>query len=548
MVKVDQKILYKADARKALQEGVNKLTNVVQSTLGPSGKCVILDLESGNPVSTKDGVTVAKAVNLPDPLENTGAQMVKQASIKTAEEAGDGTTTATVLARSMYEAGLKTIEAGSELNGVSLKKGIEEGVEFIVDFLEKKVSKDVSGVEQLKQVATISANGDVEIGELVSSALDQVGREGAVTIEESKSGETYLDMVEGVQFDRGFKSPYMVTDNATMTAVLEDVLILIVDKKLTTVKELIPILESVAASTKSLLIIAEDISGELLSTLVLNKVRGGLKVCAVKAPEFGDRRKEALEDIAILTGGTVVSPEKGMKVDKFDPEWFGTADKVTVTKDKTTIIGAHGTEDAIKVRVDEIKSLIDKTDSSYDKEQYQTRLARFAGGVAVMFVGGHTEAEMKERKDRVDDALHATKAAYEEGICPGGGKALLAAAVELRKHKRFNEPSAFGFGLQIVEMACEVPFCQILSNTGMVDEEVEKLKETAEMEKLWNSYNPLTKTWMNMQKAGIVDPTKVIRLALKNAASVAGTMLTSEALVVNVPEKDEAGAAGPGMY
>lgn len=548
---MEQKILYKQSARDALRSGVHQLASVVSSTLGPSGKCVILDLEPGNPVSTKDGVTVAKAINLVDPVENSGAQMLKQASIKTAEEAGDGTTTATVIARAIYEAGLLAMENNQEnetVNSIQLRKGIDEGVQCVVDFIEKKLSKDVSSVDQLKQVATVSANGDQEIGELVSAALDQVGREGAVTIEESKTGETYLDMVEGIQFDRGYKSPYLVTDNNTMTAVLEDVLILLVDKKLTTVKELVPILESVAASTKSLLIIAEDISGELLSTLVLNKVRAGLKVCAVKAPEFGDKRKEALEDIAILTGGTVVSPDKGMRVDKFDPEWFGTANKVTVSKDKTTIIGANGDEAAIMVRVDEIKNLIDKTDSPYDKEQYQTRLARFAGGVAVLYVGGHTEVDMKERKDRVDDALHATKAAYEEGICPGGGKALLVAAQELKKHKRFTETSAFGIGLQIVQTACTIPFCQILKNTGMSEADIKVYQETAESEQKWISYDPVNKIWVSMQRAGIIDPTKVIRLALKNAASVAGTMLTSEALVVNIPEKQEAGSAGPGMF
>ena len=387
-----QDILYREAAREVLLSGVNKLADVVASTLGPSGHNVILNLESGIPVATKDGVTVAKSIKLDCPLENTGAQMLKQASIKTAEEAGDGTTTATVLAREIF---VEASKLGSKYNTVEVRKGMEGAVSSIVSYIKNNISIPVKVLEDLKKIATISANGDSEIGVLVSKALDKVGLDGAVTLEESKTGETYLDVVEGIQFDRGYKSPYFVTDNDTMTAVLEDVLILICNNRLTTVKDMLPVLNAVAQSTKSLLIIAEDIDGELLSTLVLNKVRAGLKVCAVKAPEFGDRRKETLEDIAILTGGTVISTEKGMNIEKFNSEWLGEAKKVTVNRDKTTIIGAKGSQEAVDARITNIVNQIDKTQSPYDKEQLQARLARLAGGVAVMYVGGHTELEMK---------------------------------------------------------------------------------------------------------------------------------------------------------
>lgn len=533
-----QEILYKKEAREKLLAGVDKLANVVASTLGPSGHNVILDLEPGNPVATKDGVTVAKSVKIDDPVENAGAQMLKQASIKTATEAGDGTTTATVLARAVFTEASKL---PANYNSVEVRKGMDAAVDQVVEHVQKNISKPIQGIEQLKQIATISANGDTEVGTLVSKALDKVGLEGAVTLEESKSGETYLDIVEGIQFDRGYKSPYFVTDNDTMTAVLEDALILIVNKKLTTAKELLPVLNAVASSTKSLLIIAEDIEGELLSMLVLNKVRAGLKVCAVKAPEFGDKRKDALEDIAILTGGTVVTPEKGMNLEKFDVDWLGTAKKITVDRDKTTIIGATGDEAAVSTRISEVENLMKNTNSAYDKEQLQVRLARLAGGVAVMYVGGHTELEMKERKDRVDDALHATRAALEEGVCPGGGRALLVAGENLEAPQGSD---SFQKGFEIVQRACSEPFRQILANAG--EEKIDSLIEKSLAKPVWESYSP-TAGWTNMYDAGVIDPTKVVRLALKNAVSVAGTMITSEAVVVNVPEKDTSSDM-PNMY
>lgn len=535
-----QKVRYGKEARKALLKGVNGLADVVESTLGPSGHSVILDLDPGNPVATKDGVTIAKAVKLDNPLENAGAQMLKQASVKTAEEAGDGTTTATVLARELYREASKAEKSFSGYNSVQVQQGMEYAAKKITEYIQHDEVRPVADIKQLRQIAAISANSDEQIGELVASALDSVGSEGAVTIEESKTGETYLDTVEGIQFKNGYKSPYFVTDNDTMTAVLDDALIMLVDKKLTNIKELIPALDGVAASTKSLLIVAEDISGEVLSTLILNKVRAGFRVCAVKAPEFGDKRKAALEDIAILTGGTVVSPDKGMRLDKFDPEWFGSAKKVTVSRDDTTIIGADGDSSKIDARVEEIKAQIDNAKSLYDKEQLQTRLARFAGGVAVMYVGGHTELEMKERKDRVDDALHAAKAAIEEGICIGGGRTLYVASDKAFENE--DDPTtSFGFGVSLVRKACKVPFVAILKNAGWVNDEIEAAVELLDGEKDGVIGVDTKMVIKDAFKAGIVDPVKVVRLALKNAVSVAGTMITSEALVVNVPEKEDSG-------
>lgn len=535
-----QKVRYGKEARKALLRGVNGLADVVESTLGPSGHSVILDLDPGNPVATKDGVTIAKAVKLNNSLENTGAQMLKQASVKTAEEAGDGTTTATVLARELYREASKAEKSFSGYNSVQVQQGMEYAAKKITEYIQHDEVRPVADVKQLRQIAAISANSDEQIGELVASALDSVGSEGAVTIEESKTGETYLDTVEGIQFKNGYKSPYFVTDNDTMTAVLDDALIMLVDKKLTNIKELVPALDGVAASTKSLLIVAEDISGEVLSTLILNKVRAGFRVCAVKAPEFGDKRKAALEDIAILTGGTVVSPDKGMRLDKFDPEWFGSAKKVTVSRDDTTIIGADGDSSKIDARVEEIKAQIDNAKSLYDKEQLQTRLARFAGGVAVMYVGGHTELEMKERKDRVDDALHAAKAAIEEGICIGGGRTLYVASDKAFENE--DDPTtSFGFGVSLVRKACKVPFVAILKNAGWDSDEIEAAVELLDGEKDSVVDVDTKKVIKDAFKAGIVDPVKVVRLALKNAVSVAGTMITSEALVVNIPEKEDSG-------
>lgn len=524
-----QEIMYSKEAREKLLTGVNKLADVVSSTLGPSGHNVILDLGGGTPIATKDGVTVARAVNLDDSLENVGAQMLKQASIKTGDEAGDGTTTATVLARSIYSLGLD-----SNYNSVEVKRGIDDAVKDITEFIKKNISKPITGNEQLKQVAVISANGDEEIGKIVAKALDKVGTDGAVTIEESKTGESYLDIVEGIQFGRGYKSPYFVTEEATMQAVLKDAVIFLVDGRLDTLsKGLIDLLNKVVVSNKALLIVAEDYGTEVLQTLLLNKARAGFRVCVVKSPEFGDKRKEVLEDIAILTGGTVFCPEKGMKLEQFNIDWFGTADKVTVSRDKTIIIGAKGKQESIEKRIDDLEKQIKEAKGMYDKEQLRNRLARMAGGVAVINVGGHTEAEMKERKDRVDDSLHSAKAALEEGVCPGGGKALLKAAFKMKDHRG----SDYDMGYSIVVEACKEPFCQILANTGL--DSLPEFVEGARTMDAWKSYDPKTQKWVNMYNAGIIDPTKVIRLALKNAASVAGTMLTSEAIVVNVPDKEE---------
>ena len=504
-------------------------------TLGPSGRNVILEQEMGNPISTKDGVTVAKSIELKDKVENLGAQIVKQASIKTGEQAGDGTTTSTLLAQSILDEGINSLDAGS--NAVDIKRGIDKAVKEVVEFLQKDYSKEITDEEQLKQVATISANNDTEVGELISTAMDKVGRDGVVTIEESKTGETYLETVEGMQFDRGYKSPYFVTDNTTMTAVLRDPLILITDKRLTQVKELLPILEGASQQSKSLLVIAEDIDGEALSTLVVNKMRGILNVVAVKAPEFGERRKAVLEDIAIMTGGQVVSTEKGMRLDKFDATWLGKANKVTVGKDTTTLIDAKGTEEKISARIEEIKHQIDDTVSPYEKETLQDRLAKFIGGVAIVHVGGNTEVEMKEKKDRVDDALHATKAALEEGILPGGGIALLNAATMLQTRLDSIDSTDERKGYQIVLNSCVAPFKKILQNAGFTAESINSIdKELRNSKDNWLGYNPRENKKVNMFSAGIIDPTKVARLALENAASVAGTMLITEAVVSITPE------------
>jgi len=530
-------ISYSKEARNTLLEGVDKLANAVTATLGPSGRNVIIEQDMGMPSSTKDGVTVAKSIELKNRVENLGAQIVKQAAIKTAEQAGDGTTTSTLLAQAILNEGIERMKAGS--NAVDIKRGIDEAVKHIADYLEIN-SKEITDEEQLKQVATISANNDPEVGELISTAMDKVGRDGVVTIEESKTGETYLETVEGVQFNRGYKSPYFVTDNNTMTAVLQDPLILITDKRLNTVKELLPILEGASQQSKSLLVIADDIDGEALSTMVVNKMRGILPVVAVKAPEFGDRKKAMLEDIAVLTGGQVISTEKGMRLDKFQSEWLGKANKVTVTKDTCTIIDAKGSEESITQRVEEIKTQIDNSDSTFDKEKFQERLAAFIGGVAIVHVGGMTEVEMKEKKDRVEDALHATKAALEEGILPGGGIALLRAALWLTDTlQNPNEDPVEGdrlTGYDIIINACEQPFFKILSNAGLEDIDDIELR-IKEEDDFWFGFNPREDDFFNMFKEGIIDPTKVTRLALENAASVAGTLLITEAVVSKGKEK-----------
>ena len=514
------------EARKKLVTGIDKLANAVTSTLGPNGRNVVIANQMGYPQSTKDGVTVAKNISLEDPIEELGVQLVKQAAIKTAEGAGDGTTTSTLLAQEMVKAGLVHLNNG--VNAVSIKRDIDAAVKDVVAELRKGISQDISSEDQLKQVATISGNNDPEVGELIATAMNKVGREGVVYIEESKSGETYLETVEGMQFDRGYKSHYFVTDNNTMSCTLENAMILIADKKFTSIKELLPLLESVSSQGKSLLIIAEDIDGEALATLIVNKMRGTIKVAAVKAPDFGDRRKLILDDIAILTGGEVFSTDKGMKLDRFDSKWFGEARLVTITKDETTIVDGRGESERIQARIEELQLQIEKAKTPFEQEKLQERLAKFVGGVAIVHVGGNTETEVKEKKDRVDDALQATKAAIEEGIVPGGGAALLYAREAIKNRK--------SVGGQIVYTACGSPFMKILTNAGSTEQEAYYLINKLGGSDNWKGYNLLTEKFVNMKEAGIIDPTKVTRTAIENAASVAGTILLTECTVVDKPE------------
>jgi chaperonin GroEL len=515
-------------ARENLVKGIDILANAVVSTLGPNGRNVVIANDQGSPQSTKDGVTVAKSISLSDPEQELGVQLVKQAAIKTAEKAGDGTTTSTLLAREMVKAGLNALN--NDENAVQIKRDIDSAVLEVVKNLRSKVSEEISSEEQLEQVATISANNDSETGKLIATAIDKVGMEGVVHIEESRTGETYLETVEGLQFDRGFKSPYFVTDNNSMTATLDNPLILIADQKLTQVKELLPVLEAVSNQGKSLLIIAEDIDNEALATLIVNKMRGTMKVCAVKAPDFGDRRKLALEDIAVTTGGIVFDKQKGMNLDKFSWDWFGEARTVTIEKEQTTIVDGKGDVKDIEERVSELQQQIDKAATPFEIEKLQERLAKFVGGVAIIHVGGNTETEMREKKDRVDDALHATKAAIEEGIIPGGGMALLYASKDLKSNST---------GASIVKKACRKPFNQILVNAGYDNTQAEILSaQLVTSNKTWNGYNIKTEEIVNMKEAGIIDPTKVARTALQNAASVAGTVLLTECTVVNEPSDD----------
>jgi|TARA_R110000787_G_scaffold205063_1_gene315546 chaperonin GroEL len=515
-------------ARENLVKGIDILADAVVSTLGPNGRNVVIANDNGAPQSTKDGVTVAKSITLKNPEQELGVQLVKQAAIKTAEKAGDGTTTSTLLAREMVKAGLNALN--NDENAVQIKRDIDVAVKQVVTNLKLQISEDISGEEQLEQIATISANNDPETGKLIATAIDKVGMEGVVHIEESRTGETYLETVEGMQFDRGYKSPYFVTNNNTMTATLDNPLILIADTKITQVKELLPILESVSSQAKSLLIIAEDIDQEALATLIVNKMRGTMKVCAVKAPDFGDRRKLVLEDIAVTTGGVVFDKQKGMKMDKFSWDWFGEARTATIDKEKTTLVDGKGTVEAIETRIEELQQQIDKADSPFEVEKLQERLAKFVGGVAVIHVGGNTETEMKEKKDRVDDALHATKAAIEEGIVPGGGMALLYASKDIKSSST---------GASIVKKACRKPFNQILVNAGYDNTQAEILSAQLVTEgKTWNGYNIKTEEIVDMKEAGIIDPTKVARAALQNAASVAGTVLLTECTVVNEPSED----------
>jgi chaperonin GroEL len=529
------------EARRKLANGIDKLANAVTATLGPNGRNVVISKANEYPQSTKDGVTVAKSISLEDPIEELGVQMVKQAAIKTADNAGDGTTTSTLLAQEMVRAGLTHLNNG--VNAVEIKRGIDKAVKEVIEHLQMKISEEISSEEQLTQVATISANNDSEVGALIATAMEKVGRDGVVTIEESRTGETYLETVEGMQFDRGFKSPYFVTNNSTMQSVLERPRVLIYEKKLTQVKELLPLLENMSNQNRPLLVIAEDIDGEALATLIVNKMRGLLKVCAVKAPDFGDRRSLIMEDIATLTGGTVVSPDRGMKLDKFNLDWLGECRLATIGKDETTLVDGGGDEEKIKARVEDLQFQIEHAKSAFEVEKLQERLAKMVGGVAIVYVGGNTETEMREKKDRVEDALHATKAAIEEGIVPGGGAALI--------HARNGIKDIGQIGADIVYNACTSPLKKILSNAGYSQENIFMAINAISGGDYWYGWDLKTEDFTNMKDAGIIDPSKVTRTALQNAASVAGTILLTEAVVVDKPEdkKDDAGLGMmPEMY
>jgi chaperonin GroEL len=525
-----------ADARRKLVKGIDVLADAVVATLGPNGRNVVFE-ENGMIVSTKDGVSVAKQIkDLEDPIENLGAQLVKQAAIKTADHAGDGTTTSTLLARELVKGGLTYLNEGK--NAVEIKRGMDAAVKQVIETL-KQGSEKISSEEQLQQIATISANNDPEIGKLISRAIEKVGKEGVVYIEESKTDETYLEVVEGIQFDRGYKSPYFVTNNNNMSTVLNDVFILLADHRFTQVKELLPILEGVSQKGKSLLIVAEDIDGEALATLIVNKMRGTLKVAAVKAPDFGERRKLILQDIGVLTGGTVFDKDKGMKLDKFNWEWFGEAKTVTITKEKTTIIDGKGNEEEIVQRAEELEGQIQNATTPFEMEKLQERLAKFTGGVALVHVGGSTETEMKEKKDRVDDALHATQCALEDGIVPGGGAALSYAREGITYSKEDSED--FNRGKQIVYKACGKPFTVILTNAGYSESDIYPINmEIGKQGEIgtnpWFGYDLRSQNVVNMKDEGIIDPLKVTRNALLNASSIAGTILLTECVVIDLPQ------------
>ncbi len=535
-----KELLFNSDARAKLKKGVDALADAVKVTLGPKGRNVVIDKKFGSPTVTKDGVTVAKEIELADPIENMGAQMVKEVATKTSDLAGDGTTTATVLAQAIYREGLKNVTAGA--NPMELKKGIDRAVEAIIEEL-KKISTPSAGKKEIAQVGTISANNDSEIGKLIADAMEKVGKDGVITVEEAKGLETTLETVEGMQFDRGYLSPYFVTDPEKMEAVLEDAYLLIHDKKISAMKELLPVLEKIAQTGKPLLIIAEDVEGEALATLVVNKLRGTLKVCAVKAPGFGDRRKEMLTDIAKLTGGTVIAEELGFKLDGTALNQLGRAKRVVVDKDNSVIVDGRGKADDIQGRIAEIKVAIDKSTSDYDREKLQERLAKLSGGVAVIHVGAATETEMKEKKARVEDALHATRAAVEEGIVPGGGVALLRAQYVLDKVKGTEDEK---IGVEIVRRSLEEPIRMICQNAGVEGSIiVAKIKESKDKS---FGYNAATDVYEDLVKAGVIDPTKVTRTALQNAASIAGLLLTTECVVVERKEEKPAPAApGGGM-
>ena len=534
-----KELLFDTEARAKLKRGVDQLAEAVKVTLGPKGRNVVIDKKFGSPTVTKDGVTVAKEVELSDPIENMGAQMVKEVATKTSDLAGDGTTTATVLAQAIFREGLKNVTAGA--NPMELKRGIEKAVDIIVAEL-KAMSVPSAGKKEIAQVGSISANNDKEIGNLIADAMEKVGKDGVITVEEAKGLETTLETVEGMQFDRGYLSPYFVTDPEKMEAVLDDPYILIHDKKISAMKELLPVLEKSAQSGKPLLIIAEDIEGEALATLVVNKLRGTLQVAAVKAPGFGDRRKEMLRDIAILTGGQVISEEVGFKLENATLSDLGRAKRVVVDKDNTTLVDGKGKQDGIHGRIGEIRAAIDKSTSDYDREKLQERLAKLAGGVAVINVGAATETEMKEKKARVEDALHATRAAVEEGIVPGGGVALLRAQTALDKVKGLTEDEKIG--VEIVRRSLEEPIRMICQNAGVEGSIiVAKIKESKEKS---FGYNAATDTYEDLVKSGVIDPTKVTRTALQNASSIAGLLLTTECVVVEKKEDKPAPAGPPG--
>ncbi len=535
-----KEIRFDIEAREKLKKGVDALANAVKVTLGPKGRNVIIEKSFGAPHITKDGVTVAKEIELVDKTENLGAQMVKEVASKTADVAGDGTTTATVLAQAIITQGMKNVAAGA--NPMDLKRGIDKAVAVVVNDLKNQSQAVGDSDSKIEQVATISANNDSNIGKLIAEAMGKVKKEGVITVEEAKGTDTYVDVVEGMQFDRGYLSPYFVTNSDKMITELDNPLILIYDKKISSMKELLPVLEPVAQSGRPLLIIAEDVDGEALATLVVNKIRGALRVAAVKAPGFGDRRKAMLEDIAILTGGTVVSEERGFKLENVGVEMLGTCEKVSIDKDNTTIVNGSGSHDDIKARVNQIRAQIDTTTSDYDKEKLQERLAKLAGGVAVLYVGAASEVEMKEKKDRVDDALAATRAAIEEGIVPGGGVALVRAAAALEGVKGDNDDETTG--MAIVMRSVEEPLRQIVENAGLEGSVVvSKVKEG----KGDFGFNAKNDTYGSMYEAGIIDPTKVTRVALENAASVAGMLLTTEATITEIPKEEPAAPGAPGM-
>ena len=534
-----KQIIYDTDARDALKRGVDALANAVKVTLGPKGRNVIIDKKFGSPQITKDGVTVAKEIELKDSVENMGAQLLKEVASKTADLAGDGTTTATVLAQAIVTVGLKNVAAGA--NPMDLKRGIDKAVEAVVADLKKQSKSVGDDNKKIEQVASISANNDSTIGKLIAEAMAKVKKEGVITVEEAKGTETTVEVVEGMQFDRGYVSPYFVTNADEMEAVLETPYILLYDKKLSTMKELLPILEKSAATGKALLIICEDLDGEALATLVVNKIRGALKICAVKAPGFGDRRKEMMQDIATLTGGTLISEERGFKLENADLSYLGKAEKITIDKDNTTIVGGSGKKADITARVNQIKAQIESTTSDYDKEKLQERLAKLAGGVAVLYIGAASEIEMKEKKDRVDDALHATRAAVEEGIVAGGGVSYLRAIDAIEKMKGSNEDETTG--IQIVKRALEEPLRIIAENAGVEGSiAVQKVKEG----KGDFGFNARTDVYENLIAAGVIDPTKVVRIALENAASVGGMILTTECVLADIKEEKSAMPQMPG--